>query len=488
MTTSPEPDSLESRVTRVEEKLRAIERRMEAFGQEPRTESAAPALEESPVPDLFDFALVGKSVLIVGGAYLLRALTEVGFLPQRAGVVLALLYAIGWMAIADRALARGRRTVALFDASTAALIAAAVIWEATTRFHVFTLPMAATLTVIAALALIAVAVHRQVGVVALIAAAMTTFACMGLAIGAEDVLPSALAATVVGVVALRLRLETYVTLTLAIVSDFLALALMAMTAIERTPQSLAALALISIAALWVIAIEIRPRSAEMMQTAAALILGGGGASLFAFERPALPILWSMAAVATALLGRLSHRPQWTVQAPFWSIAATLAAFAVEARLTMLLVVGAVTIVALAFTPIESWRSRLVLLGVVTLVGLIGADALLVSADAGVLAMERSVVLALAAVALSFLGGALPEAAILARIVLAFAGLKLLAEDFRAGRATTIVVALAAYGTAMVLIARRRTPRVAQAFQPASSLETASQAGTPAPHIDVEENA
>ena len=32
------------------------------------------------------------------------------------------------------------------------------------------------------------------------------------------------------------------------------------------------------------------------------------------------------------------------------------------------------------------------------------------------------------------------------------------DDFRIGRATTIVIALAAYGTAMLIIARRRTPR------------------------------
>ena len=73
-------------------------------------------------------------------------------------------------------------------------------------------------------------------------------------------------------------------------------------------------------------------------------------------------------------------------------------------------------------------------------------------------MERSVILALAAVLLSLLGRVRPEAAILARVVLVFAGLKLLVEDFRVGRATTIVVALAVYGTAMVILARRRTSR------------------------------
>jgi len=112
-------DPLESRVARVEEALCSIERRIAMLEGAPHTERTAPrAIEEPSEEPSFDFTLIGKSVLIVGGAYLLRALTEVGFVPQRAGVVLAFLYALAWIAIADRALGRGRRSVALFDAAT----------------------------------------------------------------------------------------------------------------------------------------------------------------------------------------------------------------------------------------------------------------------------------------------------------------------------------------------------------------------------------
>lgn len=455
-----EIDMLKSRVTRVEEALREVELRMAAIDHEPRTERAAQVIEESAEPPLFDFALIGRSVLIVGGAYVLRALTELGFVPQRAGVVLAFVYSMAWIAIADRAIGRGRPTVALFDASTAALIAGSLIWEATTRFHAFAPVVASMLTAVAALALLAVSVRRRASAVALIAVAMTTFTSIGLAIGTADVMPPAIAVAVVGVVALRFRMDTHVTLILAIVSDFLALALIGMAALERAPQSLALveLALVSIAVLWVVAIEAAPRWPESIQTAAALIVGVGGASLFAFDASGLPMVWSTVAVATAGVGRLLHRAQWALQSPFWALAATIAAFTVQARTATLLVVGVGAVVALALTPIDVPRSRLVLLGIVTVVALTGADALLIAADAGVLAMERSVLLALTAVLLWLLGRVRAEAAMLARIVLAFAGLKLLVEDFPAGRATTIVVALAAYGTAMVMIARRRTLR------------------------------
>ena len=447
---------LESRVARVEEALRSVERRMASLERAPRTESVAEPVAESPEEPSFDFALIGKSVLIVGGAYLLRALTEVGIVPQRTGVVLAFLYAMAWIAVADRALARGRRTVALFDAATAALIAAALIWEATTRFHVFAPPIASALTTVAALALLAVAVRRESSMVALIAAASMTFTSIGVSIGTGDVLPAALSVAIVGVVALRLQMESYITLVLATVSDFLALVLMAMAMLDRAPRTVAAIALVTGAILWVVAIEARPRWPESIQTATALIIGAGGASLIAFEAFTLAIAWAAAAVTTAAIGRRAERLQWTLQAPVWALAALIAAFTTEPRTAALWVVGALGALALALTPAVALLARVTLLGIVTLIVLAGAEALLTSNDGGMLAMARSVILALAAVLLSLAGRVRPEAAILARVVLAVAGLKLLVDDFRIGRATTIVVALAAYGTAMLILARRRT--------------------------------
>src|SRR5215212_6084 len=285
MVAAAEMDLLASRVARVEEALRAVEQRMTDLEGAPRLEGGPPAesvaesVDESPEVPSFDFTLIGKSVLIVGGAYLLRALTEVGVVPQRAGVVLAFLYAMAWIAVAGRALARGRRTVALFDAATAAMIAGSLLWEATTRFHVFAPAVASALTAVATLALLAVAVRRRSGTVALIAAALMTFTSTGLVIGTGEVLPSALAAAVLGVIALRLRIESYVTLVFAVASDFFALALIAMALLDRAPRPVAAMALLSMAVAWVVATETRPRWPESIQTAAALLVGAGGASL-----------------------------------------------------------------------------------------------------------------------------------------------------------------------------------------------------------------
>ena len=79
--------------------------------------------------------LVGRTLLALGGAYLLRALTAAGILPQAVGVLLALLYALVWLTLADRAGRLGRTASAGFHGATAVLIGFPLLWEATARFH-----------------------------------------------------------------------------------------------------------------------------------------------------------------------------------------------------------------------------------------------------------------------------------------------------------------------------------------------------------------
>lgn len=459
MVAATEIDALEARMTRVEEALRAIEVRVATLDHVAPASRAAPEIDESSESPLFDFALIGKSVLIVGGAYLLRALTEIGLVPQRAGVAMAFLYAMVWIALAARDAARGRRAPALFAASTASMIAAALIWEATVRFHILGAVPASTLALVATLPVLAISVRRRDTAFAFIAAASMTFTSIGLAIGTADVLAPAIAVTVAGVVAWRLQLDSYATLVLAAASDFLAIALGAMAAADRMPNSHAAVALISIAMLWVVVIETRPRWPESIQTAAIVLIAAGGAGLLTLTAPALAVAWGTLAALTAAIGRASRRDQWTMQAPFWVLAATAAAFLSEPRPSMLLMAGAMALVTLALVPADAGYSRLTLLAVVTVIALASVDGLLVRGSAGVLAMERSMAIAVTAVLLSLIGGVRTDAARLAPLVLAAGGIKLLVEDFRTGGAATIAVALAAYGTAMVIIARRRAPRL-----------------------------
>jgi hypothetical protein len=79
-------------------------------------------------------AAIGRLLLGVAGAYLLRAITEANFLPQLAGTLAGLLYAGAWLGSAA-GIRSANRLLAAVHALTAALIAVPLLWEATVRFH-----------------------------------------------------------------------------------------------------------------------------------------------------------------------------------------------------------------------------------------------------------------------------------------------------------------------------------------------------------------
>ena len=81
-------------------------------------------------------ALVGRSLLILAGAFLLRALTEAGTFANTTGVILGLAYAASWIIAAATAARKGARGSAGFFAVCAALIADPLIFEASTEFGV----------------------------------------------------------------------------------------------------------------------------------------------------------------------------------------------------------------------------------------------------------------------------------------------------------------------------------------------------------------
>jgi hypothetical protein len=139
-----------------------------------------------PVPavsfDLFGpvLPLAGRSVLVLGGAFLVRVLTEAGTLPPRAGVALGLLYALSWLALADRSAARGKPLSGVFLGVSSLLIACPLVWEATTRFHAVSPPVA--ITILAGLVILAftVAVRRRLRLVAWAATLLPIATALGL--------------------------------------------------------------------------------------------------------------------------------------------------------------------------------------------------------------------------------------------------------------------------------------------------------------------
>ncbi len=139
------PETLEqlgARLEALEQRVRELELASPARVRPAELPVASAAF--SPAPDLPSgeqvssaFLLLGKSMLGIAGAHLLRALAESNLLPRLLIAAVAIAYAIAWLVAASRASAKSRFAPALF-ACTSALILAPMLWELSMRFHVLT--------------------------------------------------------------------------------------------------------------------------------------------------------------------------------------------------------------------------------------------------------------------------------------------------------------------------------------------------------------
>src|SRR5579863_2966977 len=95
------------------------------------------------------FPLVGRAMLGIAGAYLLRALAETGMMPKGVVATVAIAYALAWLLWAGRA----PSFPALVYAGTSMMILVPMLWEETLHFRLFA-PLA-TAGVLAAFVIVA---------------------------------------------------------------------------------------------------------------------------------------------------------------------------------------------------------------------------------------------------------------------------------------------------------------------------------------------
>lgn len=125
---------LEARLTLVEKRLAALEGRATEPGE------YVPMEDLGARSDGFAAAAsaqVGRILLIFGGAFFLRAITEAEYVPTALGLLLGAAYAIWWLLFAYRKAADpAQRTRASFLAGTSVLLALPLLHEAATTFAV----------------------------------------------------------------------------------------------------------------------------------------------------------------------------------------------------------------------------------------------------------------------------------------------------------------------------------------------------------------
>jgi hypothetical protein len=197
---------IEARLGDIDQALADVHRRLDAL--EALALYSAPALRSEPLtatietssplplrsaggPDLTGLvSLVGRTLVVLGGAYLLRALTESGRLPGRAGVVLGFAYAVAWFGAADRA-GVTRPLSGLFHGLAAVVISLPLLWEASTHFELLSPQTSAALLLLIAGLALGVAWHRHLQSLAGVAVVGSSVATAGLMVATGYPLPFA---------------------------------------------------------------------------------------------------------------------------------------------------------------------------------------------------------------------------------------------------------------------------------------------------------
>ncbi len=259
--------------------------------------------------------MLGRAMLGIAGAFLLRALEEWGALPRPLVAAAAIAYAILWLVAAARV--RDERWPASTTyACTSALILAPMLWELTLSFHV--LPAVAAAAVLAGFAAVASSLAgRRTSVLAV---AHTSAAAVALALAIsthtlEPFLAALLLMTALGEYAALRGRATGVRVLVAAAADvglwFLIFIYMsppgaradypALGADALMAPGLALFAIVAAGVVWNTLALRKPITVyEALQTTIAFLLAASG--LLAFAPPAGAMVLGLACMALAAVG------------------------------------------------------------------------------------------------------------------------------------------------------------------------------------------
>jgi len=177
----PEWEEIERRVARIERQLGLAQ---QVAGPNP----PLPAAERPKLETTALLPVLGRALLGLAGAYLLRALTESGTLPHQVGVAVGLAYAVMWLVWAARTPAAQRLEAALHSL-TAVLVLAPLLWEAALRFHAISTWTAGGILLFFTVFGLAVSWRKDLLIVATIATLAGLGTAAALLVATHDVLP-----------------------------------------------------------------------------------------------------------------------------------------------------------------------------------------------------------------------------------------------------------------------------------------------------------
>jgi hypothetical protein len=141
-------DALEGRVEELERSISLRRPSTATVAGTPPGTLEAVLLENNAIAQTGSiFSVLGKAMLGIAGAYLLRAAAEASIAPRPLVAILGIVYAILWLVVAARAPAEARVARAVYSANSAVILAP-MLWELAIRFKA--LPVAAIAGALAA--------------------------------------------------------------------------------------------------------------------------------------------------------------------------------------------------------------------------------------------------------------------------------------------------------------------------------------------------
>ena len=186
-------EALQSEVRELTAAMRCLEARVACLeGRAASAAGGAGALADAEVAlpaigiEQGTIGLVGRTLLVLAGAYVARALTDSRLVPAGVGVGLGLAYAVYWQLRAEREAGRGRRESAVFHALAGNLIAFPLLWETAGRLGLLG-PRAASAALVGYSALgLAVAWRRDLAAAAYATTGLGLVTALALLVSTRD--------------------------------------------------------------------------------------------------------------------------------------------------------------------------------------------------------------------------------------------------------------------------------------------------------------
>ena len=184
----PELDAFAQQLRELQERVARLENFVGVAPQAPI--APLPVPQPSPVlPETHTLLpILGRALLGLAGAYLLRALTESGTLPPKAGIGIGLLYAMLWLVLAARTPSADKLRTAIHSL-TSVLVISPLVWETTLRFHAVSTWTAGAILLVFTLSGMAVSWKKDLLIVATFATLAGLGVSAGLLVATHDAIP-----------------------------------------------------------------------------------------------------------------------------------------------------------------------------------------------------------------------------------------------------------------------------------------------------------